>query len=74
MTKCEMIKLLKNDFQSWRDVRDFMVGINSYCGWYTYWEGYHCGDFSLCSEGPRGDSTGEHITQNDFERQLTKHK
>ena len=67
LDKKQMIDMLRNDFVSWRDLVNFMVGRSSYVGWYTYWEGYEIGDFSLCSEDPRGDDTGEHITQSDFE-------
>lgn len=66
MNKKLMIKWLKIKFKSWEEVRDFSVGVLSIHGWFTYWEGDEVSDFSLCSEDPRGDNTGERIYYDDF--------
>ena len=67
MTKSQLIDFLIEGFDTWAEVADFMIDIRNLNGWYAYWEGPEPSDFSFCSEDPRGDNTGTHITQNDFE-------
>ena len=66
MSRGSMLIFLRAYFNSWEEVRDFMIGVSHLNGWYAFWEGEEVGDFSFCSEDPRGDNTGEHITQKDF--------
>lgn len=66
MSRDVMLTFLHAYFDTWEEVRDFMRGVSDLNGWYAFWEGEEVGDFSFCSEDPRGDSTGEHITEKDF--------
>ena len=66
MNRGDMLIFLHECFDTWEEVRDFMIGLCQLNGWYAFWEGEEVSDFSFCSQDPRGDNTGEHITEKDF--------
>ena len=67
-----MLKYLTETFDSWCEVAEFMHGVSSLNGWYAFWEGCESSDFSFCSNNPHSDSTGEHITEQDFTTESRK--